>query len=468
MDFLHNQLAIVQGRLSFVTTDHIDWKLYVQAFSWAVTLFESYLLLRQYPLYSKTEPPAALKKDFEPGAFEKSQAYGKDKAKFAFVSGLYKQTLDSLLLHFGFYAWAWTAASSLVGKFGYGADYQIPQSIAFVFVLFFGSTIPTLPLSVYSTFVLEEKHGFNKTTPALFVGDLVKSWGVAFFLGAPFLAVFLKIFQWAGDRFVPWLMAFMISFQLIMVVLYPTVIQPLFNKLSPLADGDLRSRIEALASKLKFPLTHLYEIDGSKRSSHSNAYFFGLPWSKHIVIFDTLIQQSQPEEVEAVLAHELGHWFFMHPTQMLLVSQLHIFTILALFPAFLHAPPVLLSFDFAPSIAKNPPTIVAFLLFQMILTPVEAVVSIGMNAISRKFEFEADRFAVELEGRVRENLGAEKAEGMGDMGERLGRALVSLHVKNLSTVWVDWLYSAYHHSHPTLTERLKGLEYYQAAKSKKE
>lgn len=133
-------------------------------------------------------------------------------------------------------------------------------------------------------------------TPALFVTDLIKSWILSFALGAPFLAAFLYIFKWAGDRFVPWLMAFMyvtlikgntqianldhfrIGFQLIMVVLYPTVIQPLFNKLSPLPESDLRTRIENLAGNLKFPLKHLYEIDGSKRSSHSNAYFFGLPW----------------------------------------------------------------------------------------------------------------------------------------------------------------------------------------------
>ncbi|EAU83492.1 metalloendopeptidase [Coprinopsis cinerea okayama7 len=479
MDILHTQLANVQKHLAFVQTDEIDWKFFVQACSWTVTLFESYLLLRQYPLYSKTAPPPALKDSFEPGQFEKSQAYGKDKAKFALFSGLYKQLVDSLLLQFGFYAWAWRISGvllSAVGKEGY----QILQSIVFVFTLYFLSTLPTLPLSAYSTFVLEEKHGFNKTTPSLFVTDLFKSYAIAVVLGAPFLAIFLKIFEWAGDRFVPWLMAFMITFQLSMVILYPTVIQPLFNKLSPLSNADLKARIENLASKLDFPLTHLYEIDGSKRSSHSNAYFFGLPWSKHIVIFDTLIAQSPPSEVEAVLAHELGHWYFMHPTKMLFISQFHIFTILALFPAFLHAPPLLTAFDFPKSVAfakPGPPTIVAFLLFQMILTPIEAVVSIAMNAVSRRFEYEADRFAVELEDRVRQRLlakeGADKEKvekevsEMSDMGPRLGRALVSLHVKNLSTVWVDWMYSAYHHSHPTLTERLKGLELYEAAKSKK-
>ncbi|KAJ6510597.1 peptidase family M48-domain-containing protein [Mycena sanguinolenta] len=463
MDFLHFQLAKVQQQLAFVSAPDstIDWKFYVQVISWTVTLFESYLLLRQYPLYSKTEPPAALAAHISASDFEKSQKYGKDKAKFALFSGFYKQCLDSTMLHFGFYAWSWDFTGRAMARFGYGAEYQITQSVGFVFLLFFLSSLPTLPLSVYSTFVLEEKYGFNKTSPGLFVADLLKGWAIGAVLLTPFLWAFLRIFNWAGDRFVPWLMAFVLAFQLIMVVIYPMVIQPLFNKLSPLAEGELRTRIESLAGKLKFPLTHLYEIDGSKRSSHSNAYFFGLPWSKHIVIFDTLIQQSQPGEVEAVLAHELGHWYYIHPTKMLAISQLHVFTIFALFPAFLHAPPVLASFDFSKAVAAQPPTIVAFLLFQMILTPLEAFVSIGMHAVSRHFEWQADRFACELE----EKLGDDK---MSDMGDRLGRALIALHVKNLSTVWVDWLYSAYHHSHPTLTERLKGLESFQSKRSKKE
>ncbi|OCH91553.1 hypothetical protein OBBRIDRAFT_774956 [Obba rivulosa] len=456
MDFLHTQLGALQRQLAFVAVDPIDWKTYVQVSSWAVCLFESYLLLRQYPLYSKPAPPPALAEHFSSGDFAKSQAYGRDKAKFALLSGLYGQVLESLQIHYGVYAWAWDAAGRLLAAFGYGPAYEISQSIAFVFILALISTIPNLPLSVYQTFVLEEKHGFNKTTPGLFIADLLKGWALAFAIGAPFLAAFLYVFRWAGDRFVPWLMAFLLAFQLIMVIIYPTVIQPLFNKLSPLPAGELRTRIEALAARLRFPLTHLYEIDGSKRSSHSNAYFFGLPWSKHIVIFDTLIKQSKADEVEAVLAHELGHWYYMHPTKLLCVSQLHIFTILALFPAFLHAPPLLRAFDFPADVAAHPPTIVAFLLFQSILRPIEAVVGVAMNALSRRFEYEADRFACELQTR----LGAEE---MRDLGERLGRALIALHVKNLSTVWVDWLYSAYHHSHPTLTERLRALEGFKAS-----
>ncbi|KAF8993576.1 hypothetical protein BDZ89DRAFT_1002065 [Hymenopellis radicata] len=457
MDFI---LSRIQSQLAWVgTDDSIDWKLYVQASSWGVTLWECFLLLRQYPLYSKAAPPPALAAHLPAETFEKSQRYGKEKARVALFSKLYSQTLDSLLLHVGFYAWCWdtTAIPNLKGG-------EITHSILFSFLLYFVSSLPSLPISVYSTFVLEERHGFNKTTPALFVTDLLKGWAVAVVLGSPFLAAFLYIFQWAGpERFVPWVMTFMISFQCLMIVLYPTVIQPLFNKLTPLQNGQLRERVEALAGRMKFPLKHLYEIDGSKRSSHSNAYFFGLPWSKHIVIFDTLLQQSSAAQVEAVLAHELGHWFYMHPTKMMLVSQVHIFAILAVFPAFLPSRPFLRSFDFAD---QAPPTIVAFLLFQMILTPLEAVLGMGMNALSRQFEWEADRFACEVEEKFPDKSAAGEKED--PMSTRLGQALITLHVKNLSTVWVDWLYSAYHHSHPTLTERLKALEAYEPREKKQQ
>ncbi|KAN0078080.1 Peptidase family M48 domain containing protein [Tylopilus felleus] len=464
MDLLHAQLAALQNRLSFVATEPIDWKFYVQTCSWAVTLFESYLLLRQYPLYSKTAPPPVLAGHFDEATFRNSQLYGRDKAQFSLVTGLLKQTIDSAMLHFGFYAWAWDVSGKLIGQFGYGPEYEITRSLVFAAVLFMVSSAISTPLSVYQTFVLEEKHGFNKTSPTLYVTDLLKGWLLAFAIGGPFLAVFLYVFKWAGDRFVPWLMAFMLAFQIVMIVLYPTVIQPLFNKLSPLPAGDLRAKTEALARKLKFPLKHVYEIDGSKRSSHSNAYFFGLPWSKHIVIFDTLIKESKPDEIEAVLAHELGHWYHMHPTKLLCISQVHMFTILALFPAFLHAPQFVRAFGFPKAVAARPPTMVAFLMFQMILTPMEALIGILLNVVSRRFEWEADRFACELQ----ERLGVPE---MHDMGDRLGRALILLHVKNLSTVWVDWLYSAYHHSHPTLMERLKALESFkvkQADVTKKE
>jgi len=271
----------------------------------------------------------------------------------------------------------------------------------------------------------------------------------------------LYIIQWAGASFIPYLMSFIVTVQLILVVVYPLVIQPLFNKLSPLPEGTLRTRIEALAGSLKFPLKHLYVIDGSKRSSHSNAYFYGLPWSKHIVIFDTLIDKTPEDQIEAVLAHELGHWNYSHPMKLLLITQIHLYAMLSVFPPFMRSAPLLRSFNFSPRVAKNPPTLVAFMLFQLVQGPVDTIVKVALNAISRRFEWQADRFACELDAKNGQLDKKEKPDETETMGERLGKALIGLHVGNLSTVWVDWLYSTWHYSHPTLMERLKAMEHIQ-------
>ncbi|KAG9076168.1 hypothetical protein FRC06_009666, partial [Ceratobasidium sp. 370] len=451
--------AGIENKLAFISTDPINWQGLVLAFSWGVWAFESYLIFRQYPNYSRPLPPPALREHFTEEVFKKSQRYGRDKARFQVVSKLYSQLLETGMIVFGAFPWAWSTAGNVLTKFGYGPEYEITQSIVFGTILFLLTSIPNIPVSLYSTFVLEEKHGFNKTTPGLFVADTLKGWAVGFAIGAPFMAGFLKIVDWAGSSFIPWLMTFLVAFQLSMVVLYPTVIQPLFNKLSPLEAGLLRTRIEALAERLKFPLTDLYVIDGSKRSAHSNAYFYGLPWSKHIVLFDTLIKKSQPAELEAVLAHELGHWQYSHPMKLMIVSQVHLLALFALFPPFMRSWPLLASFGFPVGAMAKPPTLVSFLLYQMVITPVESVIGFLMNALSRRFEYQADQFACELDAR---GLAGEKEEGKSDdestMRARLSRALVGLHVENLSTVWVDWMYSAYHHSHPTLTERLRAME----------
>lgn len=445
-ELLYIPVKAIQEKLSFVETDPLPWKSFALAVSWTVALFELYLLSRQYKYYSKQAPPAALKEYVPLDKFQKSQAYGKDKAQLSFFKTIYSQIWDTAFLYYGGYAICWSAGGQVIAMMGYGPEYQILQSIAFSMVFAFITSMSGLPISIYSTFVLEEKHGFNKTTPSLFVTDMLKGWALGFALGAPFLSVFLYIFNWAGDHFVPWLIGFILAFQILMVFLYPTVIQPLFNKLTPLPAGELRNRIEALASSLKFPLKHLYEIDGSKRSSHSNAYFFGLPWSKHIVVYDTLIKNAKVDGVEAVLAHELGHWFYYHPTQLMLLAQIHTIGMLACFPAFLHSTPLLLSFDFPSSVAIHPPVIIAFILYQTVLSPVDTFVNFGMHAISRKFEFQADRFACELHSRY-------KVPGTQGLGKRLGEALISIMVDNLATLWTDPWYSAWHHTHPTLTER---------------
>lgn len=198
---------------------------------------------------------------------------------------------------------------------------EITHSVLFFFTFNIISQLLALPPSYYSTFVLEEKFGFNKQTLKLWITDMLKSQALMVALGTPLLSAFLKIIQVTGTRFFYYLWLFSIVVQMFAITIYPVFILPLFNKLSPLEPGELKSSVEALARKLKFPLSSLYVIDGSKRSAHSNAYFFGLPWKKHIVIYDTLIEKSEPQEVVAVLGHELGHWSLSHTTKLIGIAQ---------------------------------------------------------------------------------------------------------------------------------------------------
>ena len=202
---------------------------------------------------------------------------------------------------------------------------EISHSILFVLTFIVIQQILSLPTSIYHTFVLEEKFGFNKQTPKLFITDLLKGQMLAFILTPPILAAFLSIVQKTGNQFFYYLWLFGAGLQVFMITVYPITILPLFNKLTPLEAGDLKTGVEALAQKLKFPLSELHVIDGSKRSAHSNAYFFGMPWKKHIVIYDTLIEKSETEEVVAVLAHELGHWSLGHTTKLFGISQVNNF-----------------------------------------------------------------------------------------------------------------------------------------------
>lgn len=179
----------------------------------------------------------------------------------------------------------------------------------------------SLPISYYSTFVLEEKFGFNKQSLKLWVTDMLKGQMLGIVLGTPIISAFLKIVEKTGNGFFYYLWIFGIFLQVFAVTIYPIAILPLFNKLSPLEPGTLKTGVESLAKKLDFPLTELHVIDGSKRSAHSNAYFYGLPWKKHIVIYDTLIEKSEPEEVVAVLSHELGHWSLNHTMKLFGIGQ---------------------------------------------------------------------------------------------------------------------------------------------------
>lgn len=432
MDFL-------QRLARFLDRPLFPWKKLIIGFSVAQYVFEGFLGIRQYRILQKTKPPAVLQHEVSQEVFDKSQAYGRAKAKFALFNGLYGQIQNIAFYQFDILPKLWSWSGSLLLRFAPARfSGEISQSIVFILVFIVLQQVVSLPSNIYQTFVLEEKFGFNKQTPKLFVTDMIKSNLLAVVLTPPILSGFLAIIQKTGSSFFYYLWAFGAFLQVFMITIYPIAILPLFNKLSPLEEGKLKTDVEDLAKKLKFPLHELHVIDGSKRSAHSNAYFFGLPWKKHIVIYDTLIEKSETEEVTAVLAHELGHWSLGHTTKLFGISQAHFFYIFALFSVFVNNKSLYADFGFH----KEHPIIVGFLLFSDILGPADNVIKFLMNILSRRFEFQADAFA--------NNLG---------YNAELASSLIKLQIQNLSTMDADWMFASYNFSHPILSERLKALNW---------
>lgn len=427
-------------RLSlFLDRPGFPWKKLVLGFSIGQYVFESLLSLRQYRVLQQKKPPKALEDEVSQEVFDKSQAYGRAKSKFGFVSNLYSLVTNVAIYQYDVLPKLWSLTGVWLAKYApVRFSGEISHSILFFFTFNMISQLLSLPTSYYSTFVLEEKFGFNKQTRKLFFTDLLKSQALMVALGTPILAGFLRIIQATGNKFFFYLWAFAIAVQIFGITVFPIFIQPLFNKLSPLEPGELRERVEKLSQRLQFPLTELFTIDGSKRSAHSNAYFYGLPWKKQIVIYDTLIEKSEPHEIEAVLGHELGHWSLSHTTKLLGIAQVHLFYVFSLFSVFIHNNSLYHSFGFHDS----HPIMIGFILFSEALSPMDTVIRFLMNILSRKFEFEADKFALDL--------GYKK---------ELARSLIKLQIENLSTMDADWLYASYHYSHPILTERLKALNW---------
>lgn len=285
-------------------------------------LFEGLLSIRQYRILQLKKPPKSLRGEVSQDVFDKSQAYGRAKAKFGFVSSLYGQVQNYGVIYYDVLPKLWAITGVWLARY-VPASYagEIVHTLIFFFTFNIITTVLNLPISYYSTFVLEEKFGFNKQTLKLWVVDMIKGQALMVVLGAPLLSGFLAIIQKTGNTFFYYLWLFSIGVQVFAITIYPIAILPLFNKLSPLEEGPLKEGVEGLARRLKFPLSELHVIDGSKRSAHSNAYFYGLPWKKHIVIYDTLIEKSETEEVVAVLSHELGHWKLGHTTKLFGIAQ---------------------------------------------------------------------------------------------------------------------------------------------------
>jgi len=406
MDFLQRLIATASATLD---TPTIPWKSLIITFSLGEYALESYLQYRQYTVLQRKTIPAQLKHEIDQPTFDKSQAYGRSKYWYGLVHSAFNQVKNIAAITYNLYPNLWILTGGWLARYAPSAFRgEITHSLVFAFTYSFAETLLALPFSYYHHFVLEESFGFNKQTLRLWVEDLLKSQALSLAFGIPLGAAFLKIIQKTGDAFFLYLWLFALLVQLSAITLYPLLIIPLFNKLTPLEPGTLKDKVEALAQKLHFPLAELQVIDGSKRSAHSNAYFTGLPWKKTIVLYDTLLTKSTTPEVEAILAHELGHWKMGHTLQLLGISASQLFVVFGLFSVFINNTSLYEAFGFGRGLGQ--PIIIGFILFNEVLSPTDALVKLGMNVWTRRMEFQAGES-------VSQTHWWRRREGLGDGGD---------------------------------------------------
>lgn len=433
-----------------------------------------YLSYRQFRVYLTTKKvPTELEDRIDEKTFLKAKAYSIDKAKYGFISSIINQIQSTLIICYYLQPYFWNISGDIMTNTFYmtrdpSIEREIFQSLVFTFVTSLSSTIINLPLSIYSTFILEERHGFNKQTAGFFAWDTTKKFFVSYVIQAPVVAAIIYIVRNGGPYFFLylWIFCFIV---VCVLILFHGEIAALFDKFTPLPEGELREKIEALASSVGFPLHNIFIVEGSKRSSHSNAYQSGLFNKKRIVIYDTLIEgyydkkeegaekdkdqksdkkdegKEEPrkgctqDEIIAVLCHELGHWHCAHLIKNLVFAEVNYFLIFVIFSKFYNDPDFYASFGFVHEM----PVIIGFALLMMVLTPYNELLGFISVAMSRRFEYQADHFA------------ASKGHA-----EKLKTALVKLNIDNLGFPVHDELYSKFNHSHPTLMQRLKALSKY--------
>lgn len=411
-------------------------------------LFGIYVDWRQRRAIGRPSRPKELTPLCSEEEYQKSRAYSHDCSSFGLVQTAIGHAVCQALLFGGVTLWVWRLAGQIMAeRLGISPSSQILRSLLHVALMQLLEMPVGLIFAAYRTFWLERRHGFNKTTVKTFVLDNLKSLFLAVVLGGPILSALLWVMMRAGDRFVLWTGGLFLLLQLLGIVIYPTLIQPLFNKFTPLEEGELKDKISALASRVSFPLTKIYVVDGSTRSTHSNAYFFGLLKNKRIVLYDTLLAQMSTDEIVAIVGHELGHWAHNHMLQGLVVSQLNILWMFYLLSLAIGHGPLYEAFGFG----RERPLMIGMSLFFQFLAPISLATSFLITWWSRHREFQADRYAVDL-----------------GYAEVLPTALVKLYKENKNLLHPDWLYSMMHYSHPPPSERLAAIRAYSSAKGKRQ
>jgi len=386
--------------------------------------FLDYLNSRKW----SAELPTELQDVYDAEQYRKSQEYKRANDRFSLVTSTFSFLLIiSMLLFNGF---------SLVDSWARNfTDHPILIALIFFGILALAFEILSLPFAIYDTFVIEEKFGFNRTTPKIFILDKIKGLLLGAIIGGGILSMVIYFYQLTAELF--WIYAWIAVslFSVFMTMFYSTLIVPLFNKQTPLEEGELRSEIEKFGNKAGFKIDNIYVIDGSKRSTKSNAYFTGLGAKKRIVLYDTLIKDLNTNEIVSVLAHEIGHYKMKHNVIGLISGIIQTGITLFIFSRFVNNPQLSAALG-----VSEPGFHIGLLAFGILYSPISMILGLFLNHFSRKHEYAADWFAKEKYH-----------------GEELISALKKLTSKNLSNLTPHPLYVFFHYSHPTLLQRIRAL-----------
>lgn len=373
--------------------------------------------------------PQELADVYDSETYRKSQDYKKVNAKFSTLTSSFMLVITLLFFVFDGFAFVDQIARSI-------SDNEIIVGLIFFGIMMLGSDILTTPFSYYKTFIIEERFGFNKSTPKLFLADKLKGWLMTIIVGGGLLALVIWFYQISGSLF--WVYAWIVFavFALVMNMFYAKLIVPLFNKQTPLEEGSLRNKIEQYAATVGFKLNNIFVIDGSKRSTKANAYFSGFGSEKRITLYDTLINDLEEDEIVAVLAHEVGHYKKNHIIVNLFASVILTGFTLWLLGMFIS------NSIFSEALGVAEPSFhIGLIAFGILYSPISGITGFLMSVLSRKFEYQADNFA--------KNTYA---------GDPLISSLKKLSRNSLSNLTPHPLYVKLHYSHPTLLQRYRNLK----------
>ncbi|MFC0264256.1 M48 family metallopeptidase [Fontibacter flavus] len=373
--------------------------------------------------------PATLQEYVDREKLLKAKNYQKANYSFGLITSFFSFILTICFIYFGFFGWVDNWLNVYV-------EQPLLLSLVYFAIIFIGSDILSIPFDYYQVFVIEEKFGFNKTSKNTYITDKLKGYVLSILIGGGLLGILLWLIHQMGKDF--WWQFWIISsvFMVFVNLFYTALILPLFNKLAPLEDGELKSKIVSYAQSVKFPLDNIFVIDGSKRSSKANAFFSGFGKRKKVVLYDTLIDQHTPDELVAVLAHEIGHYKKKHIIWGMSASVLQVGALLYILSLFIFSENMSLALG-----GNNMAIHLNIIGFTMLFSPISLFLGIGMNMLSRKNEFEADAYAKTTYA-----------------GKPLAEALKTLSVNSLSNINPHPWYVFVNYSHPPLLERLQKLE----------